>query len=255
MASNPVPQLLERLGVPRSGVLFVHSAFRDLGREGLTPEGVIESLAAHAKGGTLLLPTMSWRYVKPDKPEFSELETPSNVGVLTEVFRTKYASARSLHPTHSVAGLGADAAAMLGEHHLDDTPCAARSPFGKLVPADAWILMLGIGFDCCTLIHHGEEVVAPDIYLRPRAQAETYACKDRHGKVHTVRLRRHFLLPRDYWQFQDLLERDRKIRIAWLGNAACRAFRARDLHERVIATLKARPDAILARPGQRYRMM
>lgn len=250
-----VSQALSRLGVPRDAVLFVHSAFRGLSREGLTPEGVIEALAAHVHEGTLLMPTMSWRYVKPQNPQFSELETPSNVGVLTEVFRTRWASARSLHPTHSAAGLGRDAAALLGEHHLDETPCSPRSPFGKLVTADAWVLMLGIGFDCCTLIHHGEEVVAPHLYLRPPEQAETYACRDRHGKVHEVRLRRHLFLPRDYWQFHDLLAADGRLRLDYLGNVVCRAFRARDLHARVIPALQARPDVILARPGQRYRRM
>jgi len=247
--------LLERLGVPRDGVLFVHSAFRDLGREGFSPDGVIEELVEHVRGGTLLLPTMSWRYVKPADPRFSELDTPSNVGVLTEVFRTRWAGARSLHPTHSVAGRGRDAATMLGEHHLDDTPCPPRSPYGKLLPADAWILMLGIGFDCCTLIHHGEEVVAMDLYVRPKEQTETYDCTDRTGRVHRVRLRRHLFLPRDYWQFQDMLEQAGRLRLAYSGACVIRAFRARDLHERVLAVLGARPDAILAQPGQRYRRM
>lgn len=241
--------------MPRGGVLFVHCAFRRLAREGLTLEGALDELESYVGSGTLLLPTMSWRHVRPDKPEFSALDTPSNVGALTEMFRTRRATARSLHPTHSVAGLGRGVAAFLGEHHLDDTPCSARSPFGKLIPADAWILMLNIGFDCCTLIHHGEEMVAPEIYLRPREETETYNCKDGQGRWLLVRLRRHYFLPRDYYQFQDQLAAEGRLRLTFIGNAACRAFPARELHERVIRTLKARPDAILARAGQRYRMM
>jgi aminoglycoside 3-N-acetyltransferase len=255
VGTRELQQALSRLGVPRGGVLFVHSAFRGLAREGLTPGGVLDDLEAHVGDGLLLLPTMSWRFVKAATPEFSELDTPSNVGVLTELFRTGRATCRSLHPTHSVAGKGRDAAAFLGEHHLDETPCAARSPFGKLVSADAWILMLNIGFDCCTLVHHGEEIVAPDLYLRPREDMETYRCRDRSGRVHLVRLRRHLLLARDYYQFQDMLAVDGTLRVTFIGNAVCRAFRARDLHERVVRVLSARPDAILARPGQRYRMM
>ncbi len=241
--------------MPREGVLFVHSAFRGLSREGFTPDGVLEELVEHVGGGTLLLPTMSWRYVKPQTPEFSELDTPSNTGVLTEVFRTKWATARSLHPTHSVAGIGPDAVKLLAEHHLDETPCSARSPFGKLPAVDAWILMLGIGFDCCTLIHHGEEVVAPQLYLRPPEQIETYTCRDRHGRLHAVRLRRHLFLPRDYWQFQDQLAMEGLLQLEFVGTVVCRAFPARILHDRVIRALLARPNAILAKPGQRYRRM
>ena len=255
MATRSVTRLLERLGVPRRGALLVHSAFRGLGREGFTPEGVLQALAEHMASGTLLLPTMSWRHVKPADPRFSELDTPSNVGVLTEVFRIGMATRRSLHPSHSVAGLGSGVDELLGAHHLDETPCSPRSPFGKLVEADGWVLMLGIGFDCCTLVHYGEETMAPGLYLRPPGQAKTYACRDRHGQVHAVRLRRHLFLPRDFWQFHDQLERDGRLRLGWLGSVACRTFAARELHQRVLRTLKARPDAIIARPGQRYRRM
>lgn len=250
-----LPATLRRLGIPRDGVLLVHNAFKQLGREGFVPYQVAADLANYMATGTLLLPTMSWRYVKPSQPVFDELATPSNTGVLTEVFRTRYATRRSLHPTHSVAGLGASADSFLNEHHLDPTPCSERSPFGKLVVADGWILMLGIGFDCCTVVHHGEEVVAPERYLRPDSAVESYTCIDRFGTKHPVKLRRHLLLPRDYWQFQDALHRQGKLRLGYLGTVVCRAFRAADLNAIVLSTLKTRPDAIIARSMQRYRIM
>lgn len=246
---------LKRLGIPRNQALLVHSAFRQLGREGFTPEQVATELAEYMAPGTLLMPTMSWRYVKPSQPVFDELNTPSNTGVLTEVFRKELATHRSLHPTHSVAGLGANAAALLNEHHLDVTPCSQRSPFGKLVEADGWILMLGISFDCCTIVHHGEEMVAPDYYLRTGTNIEPYVCIDRNGILHDMRLQRHLLLKRDYWQFQDEMHRDAVIEFGYLGTCVCRAFRARDLHSRVCKTLAKRPDAIIAKPLQRYRTM
>ncbi|MBI2961287.1 MAG: AAC(3) family N-acetyltransferase [Betaproteobacteria bacterium] len=246
---------LERLGLARDAAVMVHSAFRGLAREGLAPQAVAEELCDYFASGTLLMPTMSWRFVKPANPEFSELDTPSNTGILTEVFRTTLATARSLHPTHSVAGIGRRAAELLAEHHLDPTPCSARSPFGKLPIVDGWVLMLGIGMDCCTLVHHGEETVAVDIYLKPASETETYLCRDRAGQAHTVRLRRHKFLPRDYWQFQDRLAASGRLRLTRIGNVLCRAFAARELHRMVIETLQARPDAILARDGQRYRRM
>lgn len=246
---------LQRMGIPRGCALLVHSAFRRLGNEGFTPEQVIEDLADHMAPGTLLLPTMSWRFVKPAQPVFDEIRTPSNTGILTEVFRTRYASRRSLHPTHSVAGMGSQVDTLLDEHHLDPTPCSRRSPFGKLVDADGWVLMLGISFDCCTLVHHGEEVVAPDLYLNPESEIESYTCIDRHSVSYPVKLRRHKLLPRDYWQFQDGLHRDNLLKLDYLGAVVCRAFRARDLHARICERLARRPDIILAQPLQRYRMM
>ncbi len=104
-AAAVVP-ILERFGVPRDGVLVVHSAIAPLSRRGLRAEAIIEALIEYMRDGNLFMPTMTWRTVTPEQPHWDEIETPSHTGVLTEIFRTRYASGRSIHPTHSVAGLG-----------------------------------------------------------------------------------------------------------------------------------------------------
>jgi aminoglycoside 3-N-acetyltransferase len=250
-----VPRVLERLGIPRDGVVLVHSAFKTMALEGHDAPGVLAALVEYMGPGTLMLPAMSWRYVKPSAPVFDELRTPSNVGILTELFRTRYASRRSLHPTHSVCARGELSDALLGSHHLDETPCSVRSPFGLLAEYDGWVVLLGITMDCCTLIHHVEETVAPDVYLRPPAERETYTCTDRRGRATRVVLRRHLFLPRDYFQVQDGLAAAGRLRVGRVDNTVCRAFRARDLVRQVAAQLRERPDALIAGPGQRYRMM
>ncbi len=255
MTDHSIRTALERLNIPREGVLLVHSAFKAFAREGHDADTVVRTLVDYMAPGTLLLPTMSWRFVKPDKPVFDELQTPSNTGILTEIFRTKYATRRSLHPTHSVAGCGRLVNELLGTHHLDETPCAALSPFGLLAGHDGWVLMLGISMDCCTLIHHVEEMTAPDLYVRPPAERETYTCRDRQGREVTVSLRRHLFLSRDYWQFQDLLAAEGQLRVTMVDGIVCRAFRAQDMVRVATDVLKKRPDAIIAKPGQRYRMM
>lgn len=248
-------EVLEVCGVPRNGSLFLHSAFKTCARDGGQAEDFLQSVMDYMADGSLFLPTMSWRYVKPHDPFFDELETPSNVGILTEIFRTKYASGRSIHPTHSVAGMGPEADEVLGGHHLDPTPCSDNSPFGRLVDADGWVVMFAIGFDCCTLIHHVEEKVAIDLYLKPAEETETYTCRTRDGREISVDLRRHLFLPRDYWQFQDLLAAEGNLAVGSFGNSVIRAFRARDLVDLTTRVLEQRPDAVIAGPGQRYRLM
>ena len=246
---------IRRLGVPRDVPVMVHSAFRGFARDGFTVDEVLGAWLDHCAPGTLVVPTMSWRFVKPDKPFFDELETPCNTGVMAETFRTRHASHRSLHPTHSAAAIGRLAGALTAEHHLDDTPCSDRSPFGLLARHDGWVVMFGITMDCCTLVHHVDEKVAIDLYLRPAAETETYACRRRDGTDVPVRLRRHLFLARDYYQFQDLLAAAGRFRTAALDSQIVRAFRARDLVDCATKVLRARPDAIIARPGQRFRRM
>ncbi len=145
--------ILERFGVPRDGVLVVHSAIAPLSRRGLRAEAIIEVLIDYMRDGNLFMPTMTWRTVTPEQPYWGELETPSHTGVLTEIFRTRYASGRSIHPTHSVAGLGPAAPLLLSRHHIDNTPVSANSPYGLMRDYEAYVLMIGVGLETATAIH------------------------------------------------------------------------------------------------------
>lgn len=247
--AEAVALLLREAGVPRDGVLFVHAAFRGLAARGLRAEPFIEALLEYMRPGTLAMPAMSWRIVTPAAPSFDELETPSHVGVLAETFRRRYAARRSLHPTHSVAAAGRLVPALLAGHHLDDTPCSANSPYGKAVQEDAHILMLGIGLERVTAIHHAEERVAPAVYLQPPEAAERYRCRDRDGTVHDVRLRRHLRLNRDFPQFTAPLRAARRLREGDIAGTRWMAVAQRDLLELVFAALERDPCAIIAPPG------
>ena len=203
--SAALTPILRQISVPRDGVLVVHSAFSRLSRQGFRAEATIESLLNYLADGTLIMPTMTWRSVTVANPNWDERETPSHTGVLGEIFRTTQDSERSIHPTHSVAAVGKSARELLATHHLDETPVSPRSPYGLMRDRDAFILMIGVGLESCTAIHLCEEEIAPEIYLRPSSDAETYQCRDRHGRIHSVRTRRHWRLDRDFPKFGALL--------------------------------------------------
>lgn len=255
MSSYAVQQALNRLGIAPESLLMVHSAFKQLSRDGYDPSEVVAGFVNYMRPGTLLMPTMSWRFVNKAHPVFEELTTPSNTGVLTEIFRQKYADMRSCHPTHSVAGRGCLTQDILSSHDLDDTPCSARSPFGLHAERNGWVLLMGISIDCCTLIHAMEEHVAPELYLQPASQKETYMCRTRKGEEKSVALRRHRFLPRNYFQFQDELAREGLLRVTSIDNTIFRAFQSADMVRVVMDRLNRSPDSIMARPGDRYRMM
>jgi aminoglycoside 3-N-acetyltransferase len=193
--------ILQRCAVQRDGVLIVHSAIGALSRRGYRAEAMIESLLGYLKGGTLIMPTMTWRTVTPKNPVWDEIATASHTGVMTEIFRTQFATARSIHPTHSAAGYGEAAKLLVSRHHVDDTPVSSNSPYGLMRDYDTYIMMIGVGLEACTAIHLPEETIAADVYLRPPETAETYRCKDRNGIEHLVRTRRHRRLDRDFPQF------------------------------------------------------
>lgn len=247
--ARAVAQLLDGARVSGDGVLFVHSAFRRLSGAGFRAEAFIEALIDYMGNGTLVMPAMTWRVVTPANPWFDEIETASLVGILAELFRQQYATHRSLHPTHSVAARGRLAAELTAAHHLSDTPCALSSPYGKARQTDAHVLLLGIGLERCTAIHHAEEIAAPDIYLLPADAAETYWLRDRYGGVHEMRLRGHLRLNRDFPQFAAPLARAGLLRQGELCGLPWQAVAQQDLLAEVFCALERDPRAIIAPPG------
>lgn len=157
-----------KLGVREGGVLLVHSSFRSLGK---VPGGVETLLVGLRRclgeEGTLLIPALSYEYVTPRQPFFSLMGTPSNIGAVPEYTRQRPGVIRSLHPTHSVCGMGPQAKALLLSHGLDSTPCGPHSPFHLLPKYGGQILMLGCGLRPNTSMHAIEERLRPPYLLDP----------------------------------------------------------------------------------------
>jgi aminoglycoside 3-N-acetyltransferase len=238
--------LLQRFGVPPDGALIVHSAIARLSRRGFRAEAIIDVLLEYMSHGHLFMPTMTWRTVTVENPYWDELATPSHTGVLTEIFRTRYATARSIHPTHSVAGHGPAAALLLSRHHIDTTPVSANSPYGLMRDYDTYVLMLGVGLESCTAIHLPEETIDVDRYVRPPETAARYPCRDRQGVVHEVWARRHFRLDRDFNQFNAPLEAKGELEQGMIEDCPYTIVAMRDLLREVFAALIENPCGTLS---------
>ena len=153
---------LRAAGLRPGGLLLVHSSLRSLGPmpggAATVVQGLLEALGPD---GTLLMPALSYGRVTPEQPLFDVRFTPSNVGALPEYFRTRPGTLRSIHPTHSVCGVGRLAAELLDRHIEDRTPCGPRSPFHLLPEYGGQILMLGCGLRPNTSMHAIEELAQP----------------------------------------------------------------------------------------------
>jgi aminoglycoside 3-N-acetyltransferase len=241
--------ILARRKVPRDGALIVHSGIATLSHKGFRAEAMIETFLEHLPDGILLMPTMTWRTVTTENPYWDEMQTPSHTGVMSEIFRKNYASARSIHPTHSVAGRGRDVDLLLSRHHLDATPVSENSPYGLLRDREAFILMIGVGLENVTVIHLPEELIAPDIYLRPATQTETYQCHDRHGQTHLVRTRRHWRLDRDFPKFGPPLQKSGELEAGAIEGCSYQIVPMRALLRDVTAALNKNSRATLRDDG------
>ena len=153
---------LVKAGLRPAGMVLAHTSLSSLGNVPGGAQTVVAGLLdALGTAGTLLMPALSYEQVGPGRPRFDVRHTPSNVGTIPEFFRTRPGTLRSLHPTHSVCGVGPRARELLGEHHLDRTPCGPHSPFRRLPDAGGQILFLGCGLEPNTSMHGVEELVEP----------------------------------------------------------------------------------------------
>ncbi len=168
MTQEKIAADLLALGVRPGGVLLVHSSLRSLGPLPDGVESVIQGLLlALGPQGTLLLPALTYERVTPKNPVFDVRRTRSDVGALSEYFRARPGTRRSLHPTHSVCAVGPLTGDLLDAHRLDTTPCGPRSPFRKLRDGGGQILMLGCGLGPNTSMHAIEELVEPPYLYGP----------------------------------------------------------------------------------------
>ena len=134
------------------------------------------------------MPSLSYETITADQPHFDQLQTPTCVGLLAETFRQRPGVLRSLHPTHSVCGIGPQAVELLREHGLDRTPCGDHSPFRKLWNVSGQILMLGCGLRPNTSMHAIEEVVEPEYLL---GEIQTYQLTAASGETISVKYHTH----------------------------------------------------------------
>jgi aminoglycoside 3-N-acetyltransferase len=160
-----VKESLSKLGISKGNNVLLHSSLNSIGRFENRAEIFIDTfLEVLGPEGTLLLPSLSYEYVTRTNPHFDIKKTPSCVGGLTEYFRQRSDSQRSLHPTHSVCAIGKNAHHFIHDHHLDNTPCGRHSPFRLLKEANGYVMFLGCGLKPNTSMHGIEELLEP-IYL------------------------------------------------------------------------------------------
>ncbi len=159
---------LRNSGINPTGVLMVHSSVKSVGECENGADDILDALIEFMENGLLVLPAHTWDTVVwtsfdsgntpvGENNVYDPAETPSCVGVLTNLFLKRNGVVRSLHPTHSVAAAGKNAAEFVKGEELTNSPCPRNGCYGKLYDLNAQILFLGCGLTKNTFLHGVEE--------------------------------------------------------------------------------------------------
>jgi aminoglycoside 3-N-acetyltransferase len=227
----------------------VHSSLRSLGHVDGGAGAVIDSLlAVLGPGGTLLAPTLTGsELLSPQNPPlFDPVATPSWTGIIPETLRRRPDAVRSLHPTHSVAAVGARVRELLAEHAFSITPCDEWSPYGKLGRRDdGYILLIGVTHASNTTFHHVEEVAGLPYHMQAGLAPATIVvggeARTRHVMLHKYGPARHFDVLEPL-----LLERGIQ-RTGQVGAATVRLVQVRPFVQVALRAVAADPTLLLAK--------
>jgi aminoglycoside 3-N-acetyltransferase len=133
--------------------------YRELKKRGLELESsvILDSLLQIlGPAGTLILPLFNFDF--PNSKHFSIMDTPSQMGRITEDARLKYPGVRTGHPMYSFYVMGRHEKAFLGL--VNRSGYGADSPFARLLDLDGKIGVVDLeDQDSMTMYHHVEEVL------------------------------------------------------------------------------------------------
>jgi aminoglycoside 3-N-acetyltransferase len=225
--------------------VMIHAS---LGRAGTfipSPEIVIDALLAGVgPNGTILMMTDTRSFAKTGRFDISQ---PSETGLLTELFRQSCSlrggGGRSLVPMVSFAAKGARASDYTQPYHshLD-----ATAPLTRLLKNDGKIILLGVGYEKCSLYHLSEERNA-----LPGNFFKTFEGVLVDGERVLAPITQRYFVRRDMSVKKDpsiagrILEERRQATITKLGDAVIRTFRARDFDKCCMELLSKYPNAFI----------
>ncbi len=149
-------------GIAEGDTVLVHSSIKRtlmvLRQKGLKPnvQDILDSfLRAVTPNGTLVLPLFNFEF--PTTKHFDILNTPSQMGGLTEMARLHTKSVRTGHPIYSFAAIGKEASMFDGVDNISGY--GFDSPFAILRQLNGKIASLDLeDRNSMTFYHHVEEM-------------------------------------------------------------------------------------------------
>ena len=171
-------------GVQEGCILFVQCSYDDLLTYKGTPYDLLSGLRELVgPQGTLLMPAYTTNmWDTPCRP-FDVLREPTYTGILPELFRREDGVVRSLHPRHSICGLGPHAGELLAGHEECVYADGPDSPFDRIRKLDgAQSVCLGLRPGFHSFVHWVEDI-EPEKYPIPMHEGP-FDCllRDANGK-------------------------------------------------------------------------
>jgi aminoglycoside 3-N-acetyltransferase len=154
---------LREVGIKNGDTIFMHSSFNVLNGFDKGPQQLVSCLlnVIGSSGNLLMMSTAyrgsSYEYLKEGK-SFDVKNTPSGMGVVTEIFRRQKNVLRSLNPVHPILAYGPKAEWIIANHNKTVFSCGKGSPFEKILGLNSKAFFFDVPFRVMTFYHYVEDL-------------------------------------------------------------------------------------------------
>ena len=234
VTKQQIKRSLGLMGIVPGDTLLLHSALTAIGPVEGGADTVIDAfLEVIGEEGTLVMSTLTGWFAP-----FDAATSPSAVGYLSEVFRTRPGVLRSLHPVHSVCAYGKNAAFITQGHENCKTGCGEGTPYLKIRDLGGKALLLGVYMDRNTVMHSLEEAIDAKYLRTLDIVAPTYL---ENYRERTFTLENFPPGHRDFMMISPCLRRTGAMTEGKIGNAVTKCIDMQKMFEIVMPMLREDP--------------
>lgn len=157
VTKSDIFEFLKKAGINRNDKVTVHCSLRSIGEIENGADGLIDGFCDYLTEGLFIVPTHTWDSVNRQNPYYDVKTTQPCIGVLAKVAAFRKDAVRSLHPTHSVAVFGKNAAEYVKGEENSGSPAPVGSCLSRLYEENGKILLIGVGHERNTYLHSVDE--------------------------------------------------------------------------------------------------
>lgn len=241
------------LGLSEGDTVLVHSSLSSFGYVEGGAEAVINALLyVVGKDGTVMVPTLTGKPTdsRENPPVFDVRSTPCWTGKIPETFRQLPAARRSLHPTHSIAAIGAKSIELTTGHETGQSPCDVKSPYYKNAIWNGYIMLIGVDQESNTTVHCCEEIAGVPCHLQKEVADILITGYDGESILVRNRLHDWEKPPTDFNKFDDIFRDKNVMKLGAVGNSTIRLIKAKDMLDVAVDILRKNPLFLLIKNDQ-----
>ena len=241
---------LRKLGLCEGDKVIVHSSLKSMGLIYGGADTLIDALLeAVGINGLVMVPTFTYSYENNEGTmPYNKYKTPSQTGLVTDIFRRRRNAFRSDHPTHSVAAIGKDAEEYAKGHGPEVPPFDINTPIQRLAKDGGYILLIGVSHNTDSTIHVAECIAnLPFLDIKNReSHGDFCLIESNNGKI--IRFPLSKKLPacdNMFNEIEKLEDIKKQQKEGYVGNAFCKLIKGSVLLDILVKVLRDNPGYFL----------